>query len=411
MSSANALEELKKDVSWHLENLGNQLQSGFRDQRIQDEALQRSGREEWSKNFHQFDKAQARSLDQFRHQLTDFQSQILKRLDRISDTTHLSLKEVRTEVAKRIEDLQRDNHEQLEKMRETVDEKLHKTLEERLGHSFKLVQESLDKVQLGLGEMQALASGVGDLKKVLSNVKTRGTLGEIQLGNILEQLLTAEQYAINVATIPNSANHVEFAIRFPGQDKSDAPVWLPIDSKFPMDRYEALVSSYEDGDADEIDRAHKDLVKTIKGMAKDIREKYIEPPHTTEFGILFLPVEGLYAEVARQPGLLEELQRDHRILIAGPSNLAAFLNSLQMGFRSIAIEKRSSEVWKILGKVKTEFGKFGDVLDRVQRQLSTASNTIEKVGVRSRAIEKSLRDVEELPTSSRVEELPQEPFS
>ena len=293
-------------------------------------------------------------------------------------------------------------------MRETVDEKLHKTLEERLGHSFKMVQDSLEKVQLGLGEMQVLASGVGDLKKVLSNVKTRGTLGEIQLGNILEQLLTADQYGMNVATIPNSANHVEFAIRFPGKDKSDTPVWLPIDSKFPMDRYEILMNSYEKGKTDEIEVAHKELVRTIKAMAKDIRDKYIEPPYTTEFGILFLPVEGLYAEVARQPGMLEELQREYRILIAGPSNLAAFLNSLQMGFRSIAIEQRSSEVWKILGKVKSEFGKFGDVLDKVQRQLSTASSTIERAGVRSRAIEKSLKNVEELPSGEDLNELPAE---
>ncbi len=325
--------------------------------------------------------------------LTSFQGQ----LKSLTETTNKSLSDIRFEINQRLEKIQHDNNEKLDKMRETVDEKLHKTLEERLGHSFKMVNDSLEKVQKGLGEMQNLASGVGDLKKVLSNVKTRGVLGEIQLGNILDQLLTPEQYSINVATIPNSQNHVEFAIKFPGKKAEGKPVWLPIDSKFPMDKYERVLQAYDHGTPDDIDIAQKELLKTVKSMAKDIRDKYISPPYTTDFGVLFLPMEGLYAEVVRHANVMEELQRDYRIMVAGPTNLAAFLNSLQMGFRSIAIEQRSSEVWKILGAVKTEFGKFGEVLSKTQKKLQEASNVIDKAGIRTRAIERHLRDVESKP--------------
>ena len=346
----------------------------------------------------EFGDQQSKLLQAFQHQLSENKLEMEKRLTGLTDGMRKSIADIRFEINQRLEAIQKDNNSKLEKMRETVDEKLHKTLEERLGQSFKLVSDSLDKVQKGLGEMQSLAHGVGDLKKVLSNVKTRGVLGEIQLGNILEQILTPDQYDLNVATIPYSSNHVEFAIKFPGKDTTE-PVWLPVDSKFPMDKYERLLHSYDKGTPEEIDQSQKELTKTVKMMARDIRNKYISPPHTTEFGILFLPIEGLYAEVVRHPGLMSELQREHKIMIAGPTNLAAFLNSLNMGFRSIAIEKRSSEVWKILGAVKTEFGKFGDVLSKTQKKLQEASNVIDKAEVRTRAIERKLRNVEQLPGS------------
>ena len=350
----------------------------------------RSNREEQAQQHHANREATT-------SQLNAFIDSNQKRGHELQESLLKSLADIRFEVNRQLETLQKDNHAQLERMRETVDEKLHKTLEERLGQSFKTVSEHLEKVQLGLGEMQTLATGVGDLKRVLSNVKTRGVMGEIQLGNILEQLLTPDQYGLNVATIPNSGNHVEFAVKFPGKDKGGDPIWLPIDSKFPMDRYEQVLAAYEDGRAEIIDAAQKELLRTVKIMARDIREKYIAPPHTTDFGVLFLPIEGLYAEVVRHPGLMEELQRDQRILIAGPTNLAAFLNALQMGFRSIAIEQRSSEVWKTLGAVKAEFGKFGDVLALTRKKLQEATNVIDKADVRTRAIERKLRDVEELP--------------
>ncbi len=317
-----------------------------------------------------------------------------------------SLHQIRTEVQQKLQSIQNDNAQQLEKMRATVDEKLHKTLEDRLGKSFQLVSKHLAEVQKGLGEMQHLATGVGDLKKVLTNVKTRGVMGEIQLGNILEQVLTPDQYSLNVATIPDSRCHVEFAIKLPGRGDDDRCVWLPIDSKFPMDRYEQVQDAYDIGDVTLINKANKDLYNTIRLMAKDIKEKYISPPHTTDFGILFLPTEGLYADVVRQSELVQTLQRDHKIILAGPTNLAALLNSLQMGFRSVAIEKRSSDVWKVLGMVKTEFGKFGAVIDKVQSKLRQASDTIDKVGVRSRAIERNLKSVEALPTKDEIKALP-----
>jgi DNA recombination protein RmuC len=292
----------------------------------------------------------------------------------------------------------------LEKMRETVDEKLHKTLEERLGQSFKIVSERLEAVQKGLGEMQNLANGVGDLKKVLSNVKTRGVLGEIQLGNILEQIMAPEQYEANVKTKQGSNDHVEFAIKLPGKDDHGKEVYLPIDAKFPQEDYVRLQTAYDEGDVAGVDAANKALTQSIKKFAKDIRDKYIDPPHTTDFGIMFLPIEGLFAEVVRQPELVAFLQRDYKIIVTGPTTLAAMLNSLQMGFKTLAIQKRSSEVWQILGAVKTEFGKFGGVLEKAQKKLNEANKELDTlVGTRTRMMLSKLKKVEELPTAESVE--------
>jgi DNA recombination protein RmuC len=283
-------------------------------------------------------------------------------------------------------------------MRATVDEKLQTTLEKRLGESFKQVSERLEQVYKGLGEMRNLATGVGDLKKVLTNVKTRGTWGEIRLSHILEQILTPDQYGVNVATKKNSNERVEFAIKLPGQDTDEQKVvWMPIDSKFPQEDYQRLLDAQEAADKELSEKSIKNLEMRIKTEAKFIKEKYIDPPHTTDFGIMFLPIEGLYAEVLRRPGLCDTLQREFRIVVTGPTTLAALLNSLQMGFRTLAIEKRSSEVWELLGVVKTEFGKFGDVLAKTKKKLKEASNTIGQAEVRTRAIERKLRDVEQVP--------------
>ena len=291
-------------------------------------------------------------------------------------------------------------NERLEKMRETVDEKLHKTLEERLGQSFKLVSDRLEAVQKGLGEMQTLASGVGDLKKVLSNVKTRGVLGEIQLGNILEQILAPEQYDQNVKTKSGSDAHVEFAIKLPGNYSSDKEIYLPIDAKFPQEDFIRLQAAYDIGDVAAIETANKDLMRSIKNFAKDIKSKYIDPPNTTDFGIMFLPIEGLFAEVARQPEMITLLQREYKIVVTGPTTLAAMLNSLHMGFRTLAIQKRTSEVWNVLGAVKTEFGKFGGVLAKAQKKINEANNEIDNlVGTRTRMMLSKLKKVEELPSA------------
>lgn len=288
----------------------------------------------------------------------------------------------------------------LEKMRETVDEKLHKTLEERLGQSFKIVSERLEAVQKGLGEMQNLANGVGDLKKVLSNVKTRGILGEIQLGNILEQIMAPEQYEANVTTKKGSNCHVEFAIKLPGKDDHGKEVYLPIDAKFPQEDYVRLQTAYDESDVLGVDVANKALAQSIKKFAKDIRDKYIDPPHTTDFGIMFLPIEGLFAEVVRQPELVALLQREYKIIVTGPTTLAAMLNSLQMGFKTLAIQKRSSEVWQILGAVKKQFGEFGTVLKKAQEKIRQADGEIEKlVTTRTNVMLSKLKTVEELPSA------------
>lgn len=334
-----------------------------------------------------------RSLRDFNESLlnrvAESTAQNIQKLDKIDETVDLHLKT-----------LQEDNNRKLEQIRATVDEKLHDTLERRLGESFKLVSERLEMVHKGLGEMQTLASGVGDLKKVLTNIKTRGTFGEIQLHSLLEQILSPDQYQSNVATKRDSATRVEFAIRLPGRGETENhPVWLPIDAKFPQEDYLRLLEAQEAGNANLVEEVSKKLERIIKDMAKNIRDKYLDPPYTTDFGIMFLPTEGLYAEILRRTGLFEPLQREFKVVITGPTTLAALLNSLQMGFRTLVIEKRSSEVWTLLGVVKTEFSTFGAILDRTQKKLQEASHTIEKAATRSRAIEKKLKNIQEIPLS------------
>ncbi|TFH22891.1 MAG: DNA recombination protein RmuC, partial [Bacteroidia bacterium] len=324
------------------------------------------------------------------------------------------IKSMQDTIEKHLKSIQEDNSKQLNEMRKTVDEKLQSTLEKRLGESFKQVSERLEQVHKGLGEMQTLASGVGDLKKVLSNVKTRGVLGEYQLGNILEQILTPDQYSMNVATKKGSQAHVEYAIKLPGKS-TDEEVWMPVDSKFPIESYEILLLAYEQGIPEQIEAAQKVLIKSVEGFAKDISDKYLDPPHTTDFGIMFLPIESLYAEILRHPGLFETLQRTYRITITGPTTLSALLNSLQMGFRTLAVQKRSSEVWKVLGAVKAEFENFSVHLRRVRKQLDTATGTLDKLQTtRTNQISRKLRDVETmdgieskdlLELSSETEEL------
>ena len=309
-----------------------------------------------------------------------------------------SLEGVRSIVDVRLKQLQDDNARQIDKMRATVDEKLQGTLEKRLGESFKLVSDRLEQVHQGLGAMRQLASDVGGLQKVLANVKTRGGWGEVQLGALLEQVLTPEQFARNVKTRDESGDHVEFAIKLPG-DENGAPVWLPIDAKFPTEDYQRLLVAQEQGNAAGVDEAMKSLETQLKKSAKDICQKYINPPRTTDFALMFLPTEGLYAEAIRRVGLVEQVQRDCRVVFAGPTTLAALLNSLQMGFRTLAIQKRSSEVWNLLAGVKTEFGKFGEALSTVKEKLDQAARKMEDVDVRSRAITRKLRDVEELPSN------------
>jgi len=309
-----------------------------------------------------------------------------------------SLEGVRAIVDLRLKEIQQDNAKQIDKMRATVDEKLQGTLEKRLGESFKLVSERLEQVHKGLGAMQQLASDVGGLQKVLSNVKMRGGWGEVQLGSLLEQVLTSDQFARNVKTREESADRVEFAIKLPG-DENGTPVWLPIDAKFPTEDYQRLLAAQDKGDTVAVDDAMKSLEAQLKKSAKDICQKYINPPRTTDFALMFLPTEGLYAEAIRRVGLVEQVQRECRVIFAGPTTLAALLNSLQMGFRTLAIQKRSSEVWNLLAAVKTEFGKFGEALSAVKDKLDQAARHVDNVAVRSRAITKKLRDVEELPSN------------
>ncbi|HEX2082418.1 MAG TPA: DNA recombination protein RmuC [Xanthomonadaceae bacterium] len=322
-----------------------------------------------------------------------------QRLRELSDRNTQTLGELRATLDSQLKALQADNAQKLEQMRATVDEKLQTTLEARLGQSFKLVSERLEAVQRGLGEMQALAVGVGDLKRVLSNVKDRGGWGEVQLEGILEQILTADQFARSVRVRPGSNEMVDFAVRLPGRGEGDVHVWLPIDAKFPREDYERLLDALERGETDAVRTAGVQLERAIRIQAKSISDKYVVPPHTTDFALLFLPTEGLYAEAIRRPGLIDALQREHRVVIAGPTTFTALLNSLQMGFRTLAIEKRSSEVWQLLGAVKTEFGKFAGVLEKATTQLDTVQNSIKAAGVRTRAIERQLKGVESLPGS------------
>jgi DNA recombination protein RmuC len=326
-----------------------------------------------------------------------------QQLQGLTQMNEQKLERMREAVEKQLHMLREDNGSKLEEMRKTVDEKLNQTLEKRLGESFKLVSERLEMVHRGLGEMQTLASGVGDLKRVLSNVKTRGIWGEIQLENLLEQILTIEQYAKNVATIPGSNDRVEFAIKLPGRDTQESIVWLPIDAKFPQEDYQRLLEAQDQANAVLAEEAAKALENRIKGEAKDIANKYVCVPHTTEFAILFLPIEGLYAEVLRRPGLCDTIMRNYKVIIAGPTTLSALLNSLQMGFRTLAVEKRSSEVWSLLGVVKTEFGKFGDLLDKTHKKLQEASNSIDVAARKSRTIERKLKNVQELPQDEALD--------
>ena len=319
----------------------------------------------------------------------------LLQLMRLNDQ---NLEKMRETVENRLKNLQEENSQKLEQMRLVVDEKLQATLEKRLSDSFRLVSERLEQVHQGLGEMQSMAADVGALQRTLTNVKTRGTWGEVQLESLLQQVLAPEQYAKNVATKKGSEDRVEFAIRLPGKDLlNGSEVWLPIDAKFPQEDHQRLEEALQKGDRAAAEEASKSLAQRIKAEARNIRDKYLDPPHTTDFGILFLSTESLYAEVLRQPGFLDTLQREYRIMLTGPTNLAAFLNSLQVGFRTLSIEKRSSEVWALLGAVKKEFGVFADVLDKTQKKLQEASSTIEKAAVKTRTIERKLRDVEGLP--------------
>jgi DNA recombination protein RmuC len=325
----------------------------------------------------------------------------------LSDSNERRLEALRGTVDARLERLQEESAKKLDLMRQTVDEKLQGTLERRLNESFRLVSERLEAVQRGLGEMRTLAAGVGDLKKVLTNVKTRGTFGEVQLGALLEQLLAPEQYVRNAAPRKDGGERVEYAVRLPGPEDGAGDVLLPIDAKFPLEDHHRLVEAAERGDSDAVEAASRALEVRIRACARDIHDKYLAPPRTTDFGILFLPTEGLYAEVLRRPGLAESLHRDHKVTLAGPTTLAALLNSLQMGFRTLAIQRRSSEVWRVLGAVKLEFGKFGEVIDKVEKKLSEASTQLQHVGVRGRAIARSLREVEALPAPEAERVLPE----
>jgi DNA recombination protein RmuC len=354
-------------------------QLGAMQQRISDDT--RAAREAQDAALHRFGQAQA------------------EQLRALAEANDKRMGEVRQAVEAKLTQIQADNGQRLEQMRATVDEKLSATLEQRLGESFKQVAERLEQVHKGLGEMQTLARDVGSLNRVLTNVKTRGSFGEVQLAALLADVFTTEQYATNVATVPGSSERVEFAIRLPGRREDEAPVWLPIDAKFPREDYERLLDAQERADKEAADAAGRAIETRLKLEARTIREKYIATPHTTDFAILFVPTEGLYAEALRRPGLVDALQREHRVMLAGPTTLLATLNSLQMGFRTLALEKRSAEVWQVLGAVKTEFGKFGEVLAKTKKKLDEASSTIDAAAVRTRAMARQLREVEAMPTA------------
>jgi DNA recombination protein RmuC len=362
-------------------------------------------------------RTQNEQIDAFRVQLATTQQQQEAALQRfgemltgqlrlLSEANERRLAEVRQAVDARLVSLQEGNEKKLDQMRATVDEKLHATLEQRLGESFKQVADRLDQVHKGLGEMQTLARDVGSLNRVLTNVKTRGVFGEVQLAGLLEQVFTPEQYAAQVATLPDSKDRVDFAIRLPGRERDGPPLWLPIDAKFPREDYERLLDAHERADAAAMEVSAKAIETLLRLEARSIRDKYVAPPHTTDFAILFLPTEGLYAEALRRPGLTEALQREFKVVLAGPTTLLATLNSLQMGFRTLALEKRSAEVWEVLGAVKTEFGRFGDVLAKTRKKLEEASSTIDAAEVRTRAMARRLKSVEALPEGRAAELLP-----
>ncbi len=375
----------------------DEMRSQQSDFNLQAKTENKTSREEVKQSFASFEKQfneNIRDLNELiRRQFSDFAEQQHK----INEQNSAQIKDIRESVEKQLVDIRTDNSKQLDEMRRTVDEKLQRTLNERLTQSFNMVGKQLQAVQEGLGEMRNIASDVGGLKKVLANVKNRGGIGEVQLQMLLEQILAPDQYEANVKPNPARAEIVEFAIKLPGRGDSGQHVWLPIDAKFPKEIYEQLQDAYDTADPDKISAAQRIFDNGIKKMARDISEKYLAPPHTTDFGIMFLPFEGIYAEVVRKASLLEELQRNHKIIVTGPTTLAAILNSLQMGFRTLAIQKRSSEVWEVLGAVKTEFGKFGDMMQKAQKNIQTGLNQLDDVmGVRTRAIERKLRDVEAL---------------
>jgi DNA recombination protein RmuC len=354
-------------------------------------------------------RTQNEQIDAFRVQLQATQQQLVEQLQRLSDANERRLTSIRQALDERLVALQQGNEQKLDQMRATVDEKLHATLEQRLGESFKQVADRLEAVHRGLGEMQKLAGDVGSLNRVLQGVKTRGTFGELQLAALLEQVFTPEQYAANVATVPGSNERVEFALRLPGRGGSDgggAPLWLPIDAKFPREDYDRLLDASERADAAAMETSARAIEMRFKAEAAKIRDKYVAPPHTTDFAILFVPTEGLYAEALRRPGLVEALQREHRVMLAGPTTLLATLNSLQMGFRTLALEQRSAEVWEVLGAVKNEFGKFGEVLAKTKKKIDEAGNQLEMAERRTRVMVKELRLVEALPDSRTAQLLP-----
>jgi DNA recombination protein RmuC len=408
---SEATQAARKEQNERLDALQRTLSEGQRDARkAQDDRLERveTAQRTFGERFVGGMESQKTTLGELSAAISKQQAEtaqnlgkaLTERLDHLRSELSETLNKLQSHTGERLDAMRQDNEKALEKVRATVDEKLQKTLETRLGEQFRTVTEQLDRVSRGLGEMQGLAQGVGDLKRVLTNVKSRGTFGEVQLGALLEQVLSPSQFAQNVQPIPGSRKIVEFAVCLPGRDENLPTIYLPIDSKFPMEDYERLQAAYDEGDKVALDRARVELGKRLIAEGASIRDSYVSPPYTTDFGILFLPTEGLYAEAIRMPGLLERLQSECRVVLAGPMTLYAILNSLQMGFRTLAIEKRSSEVWTLLSAVKTEFGKFGETLQKVQTKIESASKEFEKVGVRSRAISKKLKDVQEIDYNS-----------
>jgi DNA recombination protein RmuC len=396
------LDTRLRELQGGLERLERELRQEMALGRQEAASAARGDREEQSLSVGRLSQTLASQMAQLGHLQAQQLESFGQHLAHLTNSNEQRFEQLRLAVEARLGAMQTDNASKLEDIRRTVDEKLHATLEQRLGESFKLVSDRLEQVHRGLGEMQTLATGVGDLKRVLSNVKIRGTWGEVQLAALLEQLLTPEQYVKNVVTRSTGSDRVEFAIRLPGRDLGDddqRPVWLPIDAKFPLEDYQRLLDAQERGDPAALDAAVRGLELRLRDEARKIHDKYVEPPYTTDFAILYLPTEGLYAEALRRPGLVDVLQRDWRICIAGPTTLSALLNSLQMGFRTLAIERRSSEVWAVLGAIKTEFGKFGEVLEATRRKLEQASRSIESAGVRTRQIERKLKSVEALPVA------------
>ena len=391
----NAAQEVSRSIS----DLEKVIRDESRYNRENDENRSRKDREELASTLNHFRTEHRETLKNITTQTNSAIQAFQKSFAESMELFNRLQREKFGELSLRQQELLQNTEKKLEEMRATVDEKLQKTLHERIGQSFELVSKQLENVQKGLGEMQTLAQDVGGLKRVLSNVKIRGTIGEVQLSMLLEQILAPDQYDTNVKTKPGSDKLVEFAVKLPGRAEGDESVYLPIDAKFPKDVYEQLLDAYESGDLQRVETTSRILEQTIRGMAKDIRDKYLAPPHTTDFGIMFLPFESIYGEVTRRAALLEQLQQEYHVIVTGPTTLAAILNSLQMGFRTLAIQKRSSEVWRILGGVKAEFEKFGGLLEKAQKNLQTANNQLEEVmGKRTRAIQRQLRSIEALPT-------------